>query len=175
MGEGADVGITRRNLAHARGDLEETLSQAEIDPRALAAISSAIAFIEVAEARLASRPCGIEPLTAQENTNRHDSAARIGDPMADRLQVRCINKSLRNDPHRRIMSIGGVGANSTRWKLGEDEAITGINSGKWAFFVLVNGREVDVHIARRPGGREYLKTVADDYEPNNLLALPECP
>jgi hypothetical protein len=95
--------------------------------------------------------------------------------MADRHQVRCINKNPRNDPHRRITNIGGVGENNARWKLEEDEAIAGINSGKWTFFVQVNGREVDVHIARRLGGREYLKTVADDYEPNNLLALPECP
>jgi len=95
--------------------------------------------------------------------------------MADRHQVHCINKNPRNDPHRRITNIGGVNPDNTRWKLGEDEAIAGIASGKWAFFVLVNGRAVDVHVARRPGGRDYLKTVADDYEPNNLLALPECP
>jgi len=60
MGEGVDAGVARRSLAHAREDLEETLAQAGSDPRARAAISSAIAFIEVAEARLASRPRAIE-------------------------------------------------------------------------------------------------------------------
>jgi hypothetical protein len=34
---------------------------------------------------------------------------------------------------------------------------------------------VNVIIARGPSGREYLKTNADHYKPDNLLALPECP
>jgi hypothetical protein len=60
MGEGVDAGVARRSLAHAREDLERMLARQGNDPRARAAISSAIAFIEVAEARLASRPRAIE-------------------------------------------------------------------------------------------------------------------
>ena len=95
--------------------------------------------------------------------------------MATRVQIHCINKTPRNDPHKRIANIGGVNANGARWKLTEDEAISDIKAGKWDFYVSVNGQTVDVIIAKSPYGHEYLKTVADGVEPNNLLSLPECP
>jgi Protein of unknown function (DUF3892) len=95
--------------------------------------------------------------------------------MAMRVQIRCINKNPRNDPHKRINHVGGLNADNTRWKLTEDDAINGIKTGKWTFFVSVNGQTVDVIIATSPYGHEYLKTVADGVEPNNLLSLPECP
>ena len=77
--------------------------------------------------------------------------------------------------HKRITHVGGLNADGKRWKLTEDDAITGIKGGKWVFFVNVNNREVDVIIAKSVYGHEYLKTVADGVEPNNLLSLPECP
>ncbi len=88
-------------------------------------------------------------------------------------QVRCINKHDRGDPHERIKNIGGI-SNGQAWKLAEDEAIQGIESGKWTFYVSVNGVSVDVIVASH-GTRKYLKTRADGYPPNNLLNLPECP
>jgi hypothetical protein len=94
--------------------------------------------------------------------------------MADHHQVRCINKNPRNDPHKRITHIGGVNGDNTRWKLTEDDAISGIKTGKWTFYVSVDGRTVDVIIAKSQYGHEYLKTTADGVEPNNLLSLPEC-
>jgi hypothetical protein len=94
--------------------------------------------------------------------------------MASRHQVGCINKTGHHDPHRRIQNIGGVNADGKRWKITEDEAIAGIESGKWSFYVSVNSRTVDVVIATH-NGRKYLKTVADGLHPNNLLELPECP
>jgi hypothetical protein len=93
--------------------------------------------------------------------------------MASRHQVSCINKRIHGDPHERIENIGGV-SDGKQWKLSEDEAISGIESGKWAFYVSVGGRSVDVVVAAHKG-RKYLKTVADGYAPDNLLSLPECP
>lgn len=89
------------------------------------------------------------------------------------LQVGCINKTPRNDPHLRIRNIGGV-SNGTRWHLSLDEAIREIESGRQAFYVSVGGRWVDVIVAIHQG-HKYLKTVADGLQPNNLLSLPECP
>ncbi len=43
-----------------------------------------------------------------------------------------------------------------------------------AVYVIVGGREVKVVLATHEG-REYLKTEADGYAPNNLPNLPECP
>ncbi len=56
----------------------------------------------------------------------------------------------------------------------KDEAVAGIRAGKWDFFVHNGGREVDVVIAYH-GTRAYLKTRADNYLWDNLLALPDCP
>lgn len=95
--------------------------------------------------------------------------------MAQDVQISCINKIPRNDPYNRITHVGGINPNGTRWKLTLAEAISGIKSGKWRFFVMVNGRKVWVVIARSAAGNEYLKTEADGDEPNNLLSLPECP
>jgi hypothetical protein len=76
------------------------------------------------------------------------------------LQIRCINKEPRYD--------------GTRWKLSLEDAITGIEEGKWRFYVSAGGRSVWVVIAEHEG-RKYLKTEADGYSPDNLLSLEECP
>jgi hypothetical protein len=91
-----------------------------------------------------------------------------------RVQVSCINKSDRYNPHERITHIGGVNADRTRWKLSQAEAIRGIEEGKWQFYVSKNGHTVDVIIAKSAYGHKYLKTVADGDQPDNLLSLSEC-
>lgn len=90
--------------------------------------------------------------------------------MADLIQIQCMHKSDRQNPHERILSIEGF-HNGQRWKLTQEQAIAGIDRGKWSFFVSVAGRTVTVS---RFGNR-YLKTEADGEQPNNLLSLPECP
>ncbi len=87
-----------------------------------------------------------------------------------RRQVTCINKRGGHySPHERIQAIGGTG-----WKHREEDAIRWIETGAESYFLTVNYRNVNVVVAVHQG-RRYLKTDADGYEPNNLLALPECP
>lgn len=94
--------------------------------------------------------------------------------MATRKQVSCINKKGNHyDAHQRIQNIGGI-HNGSRWKLVESSAISNIKSKTEEYYVVVGGKSVDVIIATY-NEREYLKTKDDDYAPNNLLNLDECP
>lgn len=95
--------------------------------------------------------------------------------MADNIQIRCINKSDRPNPHERITHIGGTKPDGTRWKLSQQEAIIGIEQGHWRFYVTVKGETVWVEVAVSRFGNKYIKTMADGEHPNNLLSLPECP
>jgi hypothetical protein len=93
--------------------------------------------------------------------------------MPTRVQIQCVTKRDRQNPHERIEAVGGV-HDSKPWYLPEAQAIAGIKNGTYSFYTSVNGRTVDVVVAVHEG-REYLKTVADGYAPNNLLSLSACP
>ena len=73
-------------------------------------------------------------------------------------EVTCINKTDRQNPHERIRRIGGkTGAADTNgpWTLSQEEAIAGIESGKWSFQVTRGGKTVKVIVAvSRYGIRE---------------------
>jgi hypothetical protein len=95
--------------------------------------------------------------------------------MAKAVRVSCVNKTDRPNPDLRIMNIGGTNPGGLAWLLREADAIAGIEGGKWSFHIEQPlGHRVEVVVATRLGGK-YLKTTADGEQPDNLLALPECP
>jgi hypothetical protein len=94
--------------------------------------------------------------------------------MATRVEISCINKSDRFNPHERILNVGGVNTDGTRWKLSQTEAIHYIVQDTYLFYVKSGSKMVYVVIASQSGWK-YLKTTADGEQPDNLLSLPECP
>lgn len=95
--------------------------------------------------------------------------------MATRSEILCMNKSDRPNPHERILSVGGLRANGTRWKISQPRAIELVERGEFSFYVTRCGYTVEVVVAMSPYGHKYVKTTADGEQPNNLLSLPECP
>ena len=92
------------------------------------------------------------------------------------LQITCINKSDRPNPHERIMRVGGgAGGLLGGWRKSQQEAIRDIETGTNKFYVSVRGTSVWVIVAVSRYVNKYLKTEADGEQPNNLLSLPECP
>ena len=92
--------------------------------------------------------------------------------MPTRLEIRCINKTNRTDPHDRIRNVGG-GPGS--WKQSQEQTIKEIEDGIYAYYVSRGGNTVDAVVAVSRYGNKYIKTTADGEQPDNLLALPECP
>lgn len=91
-------------------------------------------------------------------------------------EIACVQKDERAEVHEKIKSIGGVDpADGKRWKLSQQEAIQGIESGKLRFYVMVGGKAVPVVVAVNAWGNKYLRTHSDREQPTNLLNLPECP
>jgi len=94
--------------------------------------------------------------------------------VAQSVEISFANKQPRYDPHERISHVGGLNPSGKVWKITLDRAIEGIESGKWSFWTMRGEKRANVIVAVHKG-HKYLKTVADGFQPDNLLALPEGP
>ncbi len=93
--------------------------------------------------------------------------------MVQSLQILTSTKDHRLDPYRTITHIGGLNPDGSPWSLSVAEAIHGIRSRQWEFYVLdPAGERTWVHVTVARDGHEYLKTLDDPGVPRRLLALP---
>lgn len=90
------------------------------------------------------------------------------------LEIKCIRKRDRMNPHERIQGVGGTYPNGTRFYFTLDQAIGHIDNGIHRFWTQGGGESVWVEKVHH-NGHPYLKTLPDAVQPDNLLALPECP
>ena len=54
------------------------------------------------------------------------------------------------------------------------EAIEGMLSGRWSFFVMKGAQRVNLLVAVSEQGYKYIKSECDDSVPESLLELPHC-
>lgn len=76
------------------------------------------------------------------------------------------------DPHTRILGIAGDAGGG--WYRTTNQVLADLRSGNNSYYVQVGQRAVNV-ISASHNGQGYIKTEADGYSPDNLLALPEPP
>ena len=92
--------------------------------------------------------------------------------MPTNIMISCVKIAHRNPRPETIAKIGGWNPDASRWQLNLDDAIAGIEQGKWSFYTLVNGQRVSVVIGQEADGTKILKGETDGDRPTALLALP---
>lgn len=92
--------------------------------------------------------------------------------MAD-CRITCIVKPHPNSPHEHITHVG----NPPQWLWTREQVISSIEAGANSFFVLdgFTGKRAEVGVVRELSKAPYLRTYADGYFNDNLLALHQCP
>lgn len=84
------------------------------------------------------------------------------------IKITCISKINHDNPYEGITHLGG-----SNWKWTKSEVIAAIENRTHAFYTKINDKRADVYVVKGSNGR-YLRTYADSYCNDNLLALPAC-
>ena len=87
--------------------------------------------------------------------------------------IRCVNKGHGRQPHERILNVGGLNEDGSRWKQSQQQTIKEIEDGSWEYYSQFTWRRDRIIVATYLG-RKYLKAIGDELHPDTLLALPEC-
>ncbi len=87
-------------------------------------------------------------------------------------RITCVKKDPRQDPYKRITDVGFLNSKGSH-RASQEQVIQWIDEG-YPFYVEVGGRRVDVVVKTSRFGNKYIRTEADNDEPNNLLSLMEC-
>src|SRR5438105_10645434 len=96
------------------------------------------------------------------------SLRRQGEAMSD-VQVTCVNKIPRDNPHEGITYLGG-----TQWRWTRQQVVDSIEDGSNTFFTVVGGKRANIGVVNGAHGK-YVQTYAAGQWNNDLLALAACP
>lgn len=86
-----------------------------------------------------------------------------------RLEITCIVKTDRQNPHERIQFVGGSG-----FQYSQPDAIAKIDARTHSFWTRGGGKTAEVVVSTSAQGHRYLRTSADGVLSDNLLYLPKC-
>jgi len=127
-------------------------------------------FDQIERQRRPARPLDmIEPFPGSILSIRQAAASKEEEAnMTIRLEITCIVKADRKNPHERIQSVGGGG-----FLYALADSIRRIENGTNTFWTRGGGKTADVIVATH-NGHKYLRTVNDGVQPDNLLVLPAC-
>ena len=95
--------------------------------------------------------------------------------MCTNHQIRFVKKSGLEKIDQRITHIGGVNPDGTTWQITQKEAIIGIETGKWMFYLSCNEEYSKVLVAVSPDANKYLKAELDFLDLSLLMFLPDYP
>lgn len=95
--------------------------------------------------------------------------------MGVRREVLYVDKGSSSNPAERVLSIGGINAIGNTWKLSQQQAIIGVDSETWEYFIKKGDKTLNIKVAQSSTGNKYLKTEEDGEQPENLLSLPDFP
>jgi len=84
--------------------------------------------------------------------------------------ISCVKIAQRKQEPASIAKIGGWNPDASRWQLSVNDAIAGIEQGKWSFYTLVDGQRVPVVVGQEADGTKMLN--GGGPWPNALLSLP---
>ena len=93
----------------------------------------------------------------------------------NRLRILCVKKIIKGQILERITHIGGVNGTGEKWSITIEEAIAGIKSGIWDFYIVEQRQELSVHINTLEENKSNLMAKGLGYLHNLLEDLPECP
>ncbi|WP_035463648.1 hypothetical protein [Algoriphagus vanfongensis] len=95
-----------------------------------------------------------------------------------RLRVLCSQKITGLNHKTEITQIGGVNGSGEKWKVSEKEAIAGIQTGLFEFYIVENFKDVPVSIKEEiveGQAKKQLVATGLGFLHNLLEDLPDCP
>jgi hypothetical protein len=96
--------------------------------------------------------------------------------MAYRLQVSCVIRSQEKEPNLYLRAIGGEIRDGGCWLLSQQDAIKGLDSGRWSFFLKDEyGVERAIVVGENDDRQRFLKVEGEGQTPERLLRLKPFP